>query len=272
MLNNQIGASLDWINVRKSFTRLIFSVRRVIAAKGIVGLIDMAWRRLLHRPVISEPRLIEHPFDIRYGVQTSGYVTLPTKKDQFAYYGVNPSVFREVCSRWVATLNSPEDLERYCFIDLGSGLGRALLLASEFRFREVIGVELDATLAVSARKNIEIWNAGGHAHAPIRVEHADVRDFQFPASPVLIFLYNPFGEDTMLEILARLEDVYKVSSSTVDILYCYPKYGYIFNETDRFDEIWMAPIALDQEDRVADAFYSKVEVCCEYRLSVQSQE
>lgn len=43
-------------------------------------------------------------------------------------------------------------IEDYTFVDIGCGKGRAVLLASEVRFREIVGIELNTKLAVLARK------------------------------------------------------------------------------------------------------------------------
>src|SRR5579863_10298253 len=103
---------------------------------------------------------MDHPFDQVNGVRTSGLVAGRHLKsghhhDRYstAYYGVAPSVFTALIRRWARTL-SHETIEEFAFIDLGAGMGRAVLLASEMPFREVIGVELNPTLARIARRNL----------------------------------------------------------------------------------------------------------------------
>ncbi|QDT37699.1 class I SAM-dependent methyltransferase [Stratiformator vulcanicus] len=49
----------------------------------------------------------------------------------------------------------PIDYEQFSFVDLGSGKGRVLLMASEFPFREVVGVELSSQLHEIAANNID---------------------------------------------------------------------------------------------------------------------
>src|SRR5205807_2276797 len=46
------------------------------------------------------------------------------------------------------------DLGRFTFIDLGSGKGRVLLVAAQYPFRSVIGVEFSKTLHDIAQSNI----------------------------------------------------------------------------------------------------------------------
>ena len=54
-------------------------------------------------------------------------------------------------------------IDEFTFVDLGAGMGRAMLLASEYPFRAVLEVEINATLARIARKNAAHWRAAGRA-------------------------------------------------------------------------------------------------------------
>jgi tRNA G46 methylase TrmB len=47
--------------------------------------------------------------------------------------------------------------ERDVFLDYGSGLGRVLLMAAQYPFRRVLGVELSARLNEPARQNVACW-------------------------------------------------------------------------------------------------------------------
>ena len=76
---------------------------------------------------------LRHPFDREHGVETSGLVHgrdlltgHPHDKHTTAYYGIAPSVVEGLLAHWRATglAAPPED---YSFIDLGAGMGRAML-------------------------------------------------------------------------------------------------------------------------------------------------
>jgi SAM-dependent methyltransferase len=102
-----------------------------------------------------------HPFDLLYRTDTSGVAPLPNIPGQEAilthavdYAGSQPSVLR-------LALKDLLPLDTYTFIDLGCGKGRALLVASEFPFRAIIGVELSSRLAEIARRNAEIHKISG---------------------------------------------------------------------------------------------------------------
>lgn len=67
----------------------------------------------------------------------------------------------------------------YTFVDLGSGKGRVLLVASEFPFHKIIGVEISPELTALARRNIASYR-GAQKCRDINVVCMDFADFEFP--------------------------------------------------------------------------------------------
>ena len=65
------------------------------------------------------------------------------------YQPTEPTLFEEM----LASLKI--DFRNFTFIDLGSGKGRALLLASAYPFRRIVGVELLPALNRIAQENLE---------------------------------------------------------------------------------------------------------------------
>ena len=104
-----------------------------------------------------------HPFDALHGTDTGGLITAaklltghPCDKHVTAYYGVAPSILRGLLDLWLNRTSPPFPIDRYTFLDIGAGKGRALLVAAESPFNEVVGVELNPSLAAIARNNIAI--------------------------------------------------------------------------------------------------------------------
>src|SRR5262245_44984302 len=99
----------------------------------------------------------KHPIDKLYGIDTSGYIQedkiLSTHKELMGkinpYMGVQPSVLRQI-------IEDLPDLEQYHFIDLGCGKGRATIVASEFPFKKITGIEISPQLARVGQKNAAI--------------------------------------------------------------------------------------------------------------------
>lgn len=166
--------------------------------------------------------LTRHPFDEEFGVRTSGLVAGRHLKSGHrhdrhatAYFGVAPSVFRALLRRW--RRSRPEwPLEEVSFIDVGAGMGRAVMLAAELPFRRVVGVELNPTLARIARKNLTIWRAAGRARAPMKMICGDAVEFELPVGPCLAFMFNPFGATVMKRLLAAWSGSVAVQDCSMD--------------------------------------------------------
>ena len=137
-------------------------------------------RRLLGRPPAALA-VATHPFDQNHGVDTSGLLERDRLRTghvndthNTAYFGVPPSRFKNAMERWRATPGTAPT-EEYRFVDVGCGKGRAVLLASQMPFREVVGVELHPQLAETARLNLDRWREGAGTAARTSIVCADAR-------------------------------------------------------------------------------------------------
>jgi SAM-dependent methyltransferase len=211
---------------------------------------------------IAPNRHALHPFDLKYGTDTGGYL----RPDEIGsggihdamnngYSAVAPSVFREACRRWRETLlSSAARLEAYTFVDVGAGKGRALLLAAELPFRKVIGVELDEALARIAQRNVTLWKRLARQRAKIRVIHEDAAEFRWPRTPLLVYLNNPF-DCVLVELLAsRIAAAAASGPSLVDILYVNPACANTLTRSGAFKLVWDAQIQMDEADQLADPY------------------
>lgn len=201
---------------------------------------------------------MRHPFDEKYGVETSGLVPgrhLVTGHghDRYstAYYGVAPSIFRRVIKRWQA-VGPRFALEEYSFIDVGAGMGRAMMLASELPFREVAGVELHAGLAAVAGKNIERWQTLGHARCPIRLVVEDATVFRFPDGPCVLHLFNPFGAPVLRRLLRHAETCFAERTGELDLLYVNHEQEMVVKRQPGWRQLWRGTIPMSLADEAAD--------------------
>ncbi len=200
----------------------------------------------------------KHPFDVEHGVQTSGLVAgrhlgigQKTDRQITAYYGVAPSVFQSLLRRWQRSkpLAPRKD---YTFVDIGAGMGRAMLLAVELPFREVVGVELHPMLAHTAQKNQAVWEMAGRAQSVMRVVCQDVLDFEFPASPCMAFLFNPFGPVVMRRLLAKMARSFAGREGQLDLLYVNHEQESILQRHPGFQCLFAGPVRRSRVDAIAD--------------------
>jgi predicted RNA methylase len=122
--------------------------------------------------------------------------------------------------------------EDYVFVDLGSGKGRAVMLASRLPFREVIGIEFSQKLHMTAMRNVGVWSRVEHG-APIKLVCGDVSECQFPRCPMVVFMYNPFGAEIMRELAKRMAAI----NERVLLVYFTPKHADIWDATPGFHRV-----------------------------------
>lgn len=137
------------------------------------------------------------------------------------YQPIPPQQFREIMSALLAHLPRDTNFSRFTFIDIGSGKGRALLLASEFGFRRIIGVELLPELVEVARENVGQFERRG-AHSTTELICGDATKFAFPAEAAVVFLFNPLPEAALGTLLQNLERSLRQNPRLVYVVYANP--------------------------------------------------
>ena len=217
----------------------------------------MGRKRLLQGLRVKDG-FMRHPFDAQHHVQTSGLVRgphlatgHPHDKHTTAYYGIAPSVVERMCALWRQTVVAapPED---YSFIDIGAGMGRAMLVASRMSFREVVGVELHPDLAEIAEKNIEKWQSKRLARSPMRVVCQDAATFEFPSGPCVAYLFNPFGKLLLRKLLEHLETQFAIRPGKLDLIYANDEWQEVLIANPRWKLLWRGLAPLSEEDAEAD--------------------
>ena len=207
-----------------------------------------------------------HPFDVEFGVRTSGLIAgrylksgHPHDRHNTAYYGVAPSVFQGLVKRWRRS-RPLAAMEEYTFVDVGAGMGRAVLLASEMNFKAVVGVELHPTLAGIARKNIAVWRGAGplgrlragSAGAPMKMICGDALEFRWPKGPCVAFLFNPFGATVMRRLLKVLAREFADRAGALDLLYVNNEQEWALEGQKGFERVFRGEVRRSRTDAIAD--------------------
>jgi SAM-dependent methyltransferase len=132
------------------------------------------------------------------------------------YQPTEPALFREMMARL------PIDFDFFTFVDLGSGKGRTLLMASEHPFRKVIGVELLPELHQIAVENLSRYTSESQKCKTLEAICSDAADFPFPVEPLVLYLFNPLPEPGLRRVIARLDRSLSDHPREVYVLYHNP--------------------------------------------------
>jgi SAM-dependent methyltransferase len=257
------------------------AVRRFVAELRAPQ-VSRFWRPRRSRPSTSPDPSI-HPFDLQYHVDTSGLVYADKLSTGHAhdaasegYYATAPSLFHGAIAFWQATVGeslgplAPQSLGDYTFIDLGCGKGRVLMMATDYPFQKVTGVELSPKLAKVARRNLANWLNTPRACHNVTLQVGDVMQLRLPDTPVVLFLFNSFGAEVMSKLLEALAAAARQRSTPIDLIYLHPDQEAQLRHSG-FDPLSDQEIPLTEEDSAADAFAVTHDRCAIYRLRVRGQ-
>ncbi len=145
-------------------------------------------------------------FDREHGVTTQAIFFLsqlddvrrPSYAHATHYEPVPIEAFRALLPR------VPEALVRTAtFVDAGAGMGRAILLAAEHPFKQVVGIEVCPALVAIARDNVARATGLAVRCRDVRIASGDVRRFRFPPGNLVLFAFNPFDEAVLRTTLQR---------------------------------------------------------------------
>lgn len=137
-------------------------------------------------------------FDMRYGTDTSGIEPIPLRARLFSSAGRSAVHYGTVREDKIRALLEPFP-RTATVVDLGCGKGRTLIVAARMGFYTE-GVEFNPDLADIARHNIRLC---GITRATVVT--CDVRNYDFPPGPLVVYMYNPFRGPVMNNVARRLQ-------------------------------------------------------------------
>jgi SAM-dependent methyltransferase len=150
------------------------------------------------QPLIHKlQRISEQVQDWRLGIRTFEFHTQidPTRPESRGYM---PTSYRDWRLMKPYVLAGPQS----SFIDYGAGLGRVTILAAQFVFRCVIGVEFSPSLVERARANVT--SARAALRSPIKFVCVDAGAFEMPDDASTLFFNNPFAGSVLVSVLEQV--------------------------------------------------------------------
>lgn len=175
-------------------------------------------------------RGLGHPFDRRTGVHTEGNHQ-PT---ELLVDSVNLSLASEyapspVRSFWLSVASLRIYFTTFAFIDIGSGKGRALILASKLPFRRVEGVEFAKDLNQIALANITQVCRNERDRMRFRLHNMDIVHYDIPLASCVLYLFNPFEEPMVAKLAEKIMQSYHRYPRDIFIVYVNPLHRAVFD-------------------------------------------
>jgi len=181
----------------------------------------------------SYQNVFERSFDKKFGIETATLVLTDAldveseMKPLIEYYEPVDAL------EFALTLESLQrSFEGWTFIDVGSGKGRSLLLASLFDFDRVIGLELSASLHEVAEQNLRRQRREDLMCRDVQSICTDALEYELPTDPLVLFFFNPFKEDLMARMLANIRESYLRSPRPIILIYHNPIFRSLMDEAE----------------------------------------
>ena len=171
-------------------------------------------------------------FDRKYGTDTDGEIPVElldhaegVAPQAVSYEPTDPDAFK------VMIRDLPIAREQYTFVDLGSGKGRVVFLAARAGFGQVIGVEASPSLHQVACQNLRTWARHGHPIRHLELRRDDAAKIEYPDSPCVVYLFNPFRERAVAQVLLRLKWSLQRHPRDLWLIYYNPQFGFMLENS-----------------------------------------
>lgn len=113
------------------------------------------------------------------------------------------------------------------FVDLGCGKGRVLVVAAHYGFTRITGVDFAKELCDEARSNCKPLTFKFPAVSWLII-HSDAVDFKFEKNTHIIFLFNPFKETVMKQVIKNIRLSLKRYPRKIWVVYMNPQLKKLF--------------------------------------------
>jgi hypothetical protein len=169
-------------------------------------------------------------FDARFGTDTAAPV-LDRTPGAYFYVATTASLIYEILTSLALESGT------FAFVDMGSGKGRALLVASEFAFARIVGIELSPQLHRIARANIERYSPASQQCTNFELRCMNVVDYKYGREPVVLFLFDPFDRDTLGRVVANLETSLTATPREAYVVYVHPQFEDVLQSSPSLQKV-----------------------------------
>jgi hypothetical protein len=170
-------------------------------------------------------------FDLFYSTDTAGNVsveelniTSENRNHANPYQATASKLFKKILDAL------PIRYEDYIFVDFGSGKGRALLLASNYPFKRIIGIEFSQELHRTAVCNVSKYRSRRQRCFRIEPIYMDAVNYKLPLEPSVVYIFHSFDAEVMRAVLTNIKQSIALYPRDVRFIYYNPVHADVFNE------------------------------------------
>ena len=185
------------------------------------------------RDDLKSRNYVVHDIDKQYGIETSkpySFARILTGEEKLdrqnrGYAASQPAIIRKA----IETLGNVAGAG---FVDLGCGKGRVLVVASEFPFARIVGVDLSEALCRIAEGNAAIIRRKFPERPPIELVNGNAAVLPvFEEKTIVVFLYNSFGETITRQLSDGIRTLIESApDKKVFLIYYNPVHSGLFDD------------------------------------------
>ncbi len=190
------------------------------------------FRSLYYRGSVNTFKLLsyEGKYEKQLGINTHSIVNLnkltlagENSEQNHHYQGASYYILFSIFEKLpIETKNLP-------LIDYGCGKGRALFVAEQCGFTNLIGVDIAKELINDANANKAVY-VRKNSQSKIDFLFEDATKYLIPDNAQVFYFFNPFGEEVLQKVIDNIKESVKQHPRKVYCIYLNPKYKAVFEE------------------------------------------
>lgn len=190
------------------------------------------FRSLYYRGFVNTFKLLsyEGKYEKQLGINTHSIVNLnkltlagENSQQNHHYQGASYYILFSIFEKLpIETKNLP-------LIDYGCGKGRALFVAEQCGFTNLIGVDIAKELINDANANKAVY-VRKNSQSKIDFLFEDATKYLIPDNAQVFYFFNPFGEEVLQKVIDNIKESVKQHPRKVYCIYLNPKFKAVFEE------------------------------------------
>ena len=249
----------------QSQRRLTVSINdgpRPFSASKIAAVIrEMGWRSaLLGSLLFASEFLRSWWWDRLHNVTTRHPIPL-SKLDLVGPSSSHAVFYQATGTKFLPSLLRRLDIQysHFSFVDIGAGKGKMMLLAAEFPFRRIVGVELSRSLSDLAQRNCKSFRSKKKACGNFEVLCRDAAEFTFPNGPLVIYMFNPFDDVVLAQMLSKLASAIRQQACQIFLIYNNPLHRNVVCSSGPFERVLQGTDKWDYRKLRYEVYRSRIE-------------